>query len=134
MLWVMSAAPMARFLVVGGGAALLELTVFQVLVLVGLDPVAANLVSFTVGMTTSFAGYRLWSFAGDHTLPIAGQFGAYVMLALFNALATSLMIHWLVAAGLRPWTSKAGCMALVAGWNFLLLNRLIFRRHPPALK
>ncbi len=130
MLWIMSAKPVVRFLVVGGGAALLELVTFQVLVMFGMDPVVANVLSFAVGMTTSFAGYRLWSFAGNHTLPIGSQFGAYATLALINVLASSLIIHGLVEAGLQPWISKAGCMALIAGWNFLLLNRLIFHRHP----
>lgn len=128
----MAASPFIRFLVVGGGAALLELATFQALVLLGLDPVAANALSFLLGMTSSFIGYRIWSFAGDHTLPVAGQFGAYATLAGFNAVASSVMIHALIGAGLQPWTAKAGCMALIAAWNFLLLNRLIFRRHRAA--
>nr|WP_255424293.1 GtrA family protein [Cellulomonas sp. HLT2-17] len=121
--------PVARFLVVGGGAALLELAIFQVLALAGMGPVAANALSFLVGMTTSFVGYRLWSFAGDHDLPIGGQFGAYATLALVNVGASSLVIHALVTAGLWPLIAKVSCMVLIACWNYLLLNRLIFRRQ-----
>ncbi|GHS89814.1 hypothetical protein AGMMS50218_16910 [Actinomycetota bacterium] len=120
--------PLFRFVVVGGGAALLELSVFQVLVVAGLDPVPANVLSFLAGMTTSFVGYRKWSFAGEHRLPLASQFGAYFTLALVNSFASSAIIHWLVGTGTRPWVAKIICMALVATWNFLLLNRLIFRR------
>jgi putative flippase GtrA len=129
MLGGMSVPPVLRFLVVGGGAALLELGVFQVLVLVGLDPVVANVLSFAVGMTSSFLGYRLWSFAGDHSLPVAGQFGAYLTLALFNAATSSVMIHALVGAGAVPWVAKVSCMVLIACWNYLLLNRFVFRRR-----
>ena len=130
MLRDMNVPPAIRFLVVGGSAALLELGVFQLLVHAGVAPVPANVVSFAFGMTTSFLGYRMWTFAGDQSLPVAGQFGAYLALALFNAAATSALIHVLVSAGTIPWLAKAGCMVLVAGWNFLLLNRLIFRRRP----
>ena len=126
----MSATSIARFIVVGGGAALFELTIFQVLVQAGFDPVVANVLSFAVGMLTSFVGYRHWSFAGDHALPVGSQFGAYVGLALFNASASSLIIHGLVAEGMRPLISKACCMALIAVWNYLFLSRLVFRRRP----
>lgn len=126
----MSRTALARFLVVGGGAAALELGLFQLLVLAGLDPVPANVLSFLVGLVTSFLGYRLWSFAGDHTMPVAGQLGAYVTLALVNSVASSVILHLLVGAGLVPWLAKVCCMGLVAAWNFTILHRVIFRRRP----
>ncbi|MCR6491747.1 GtrA family protein [Cellulomonas sp. P24] len=124
----MFTARVIRFLVVGGAAATLEFIAFESLVLVGVDPVFANVMSFVLGMTTSFLGYRRWSFAGEHLLGLGSQFGAYLTLAAFNALASSVIIHELTAEGVRPWVSKIGCMALIACWNYLLLNRLVFRR------
>lgn len=115
---------------VGGGSAALELGAFQLLVLAGAPLVPANVASFVIGLLASFVGYRLWSFAGDHTLPVGRQFVAYVALALFNLLASSTLIRLLVTAGLLPIVAKACCMGLIATWNYLLLNRLIFRRRP----
>jgi len=80
-------------------------------------------------MTTSFLGYRMWSFGGDHRPGIGSQFAADLTLALINAAASSLIIHAMTTAGVKPWISKLGCMALIACWNYLLLNRLIFRRR-----
>lgn len=128
----MRAAPLLRFLVVGGGATLVELGAFQALLLLGLPPVPANVVSFVIGMLTSFIGYRLWSFAGDHTLPVAGQFTAYATLALINATVSSTLIHVLVDGGVPPLVAKAGCMVAIATWNFMILNRIVFRRSSSA--
>ncbi|GCD20840.1 hypothetical protein CTKZ_24020 [Cellulomonas algicola] len=125
-------ATLLRFIVVGGGAALLELGTFELLARAGLPVVAANVLSFVLGLLTSFAGYRLWTFAGEHTTPVTAQLGAYVALALVNVAATSAIISVLVSAGLVPWVAKAICMALVATWNFLLLNRIVFRRASPS--
>lgn len=124
----MRAQTVMRFLIVGGGAAVVELGLFQLLVLIHVDPVPANIASFVVGLVTSFVGYRLWSFVGDHTLPVAGQFGAYLTLALANAAVSSLAIHALVAAGMIPLLAKAGSMGVIAAWNYVILNRLVFRR------
>ncbi len=119
-----------RFLVVGGGSAAGEFLTFQGAVLAGLLPTAANAVSFVVGLALSFTGYRLWSFAGDHVISGRAQFAGYLGLALVNLVITSTLIHLFVGAGLAPWASKLICMAMVTTWNFFLLNRVIFRRHP----
>lgn len=118
--------PLVRFLVVGGGAAALELLTFELLS--PLPLLVAHGTSFLVGLVASFLGYRFWTFAGEHTLPLAAQFGSYATLALINVAATSGIIHLLVEAGLAPLVAKVVCMGLVATWNFLLLNRLVFRR------
>jgi putative flippase GtrA len=123
---------LVRFLLVGGGAAALELATFQLLVVLGIPPVGANVLSFLVGMTSSFLGYRLWTFSGNHRLPLGAQFGAYAVLAAVNVVLSSLVIQGLISVGLPPWGAKVTTMACVALWNFALLNRLIFGRvqHP----
>lgn len=119
-----------RFLVVGGGSAVVELTLFQLLVRAGSPASVANVLSFVVGLLLSFTGYRLWSFAGDHTVSGRAQFAAYLGLALVNVTITSTAIHLLVSAGVVPLVAKLSCMAAVTTWNYLLLNRLVFQRAP----
>ena len=119
----------ARFLVIGAGAAVLELAAFQALVTAHLLPAVASLVSFAIGMTSSFLGYRNWTFAGDQTLPMHSQFGAYLTLAVVNAGISAALVQLMVSRGLHAWTAKVVMMAAVACWNFLILDRLVFRRR-----
>jgi len=121
-----------RFLIVGGTSALLELAAFEALVLLRTPAVPAQIASFLLGMTLSFIGYRLWSFAGEHRLPLKAQAAGYASLALINVAATSVIIHLLVI-WVPAWIAKVICMGAVALWNYTLLNRLLFaRRRQPA--
>lgn len=119
-----------RFLLVGSLSAAIEFGAFVGLILFGAPPVASNVVSFALGLAASFIGYRAWSFAGTHTLSARRQFVAYFLLALFNVTATSVAIGTLAAHGVYPWAAKAICMMVVVTWNYLLLNRVIFKRSP----
>jgi putative flippase GtrA len=117
-----------RFVVVGGGAASLELAVFELAVLIGAGVVPANVISFVVGLVVSFAGHAMWSFSGNQSLAVRSQFGAYALLALINSAITSVLIQAFTTWGLKPWIAKALCMVMVAIWNYGLLSRLVFRR------
>lgn len=56
------------------------------------------------------------------------QFGAYLTLAVVNAVISAALVQVMVAHGLRAWIAKLATMAAVACWNFLILDRLVFRR------
>ncbi|WP_162616425.1 GtrA family protein [Xylanimonas allomyrinae] len=122
---------LTRFAVVGGGAALLEFAVFAGLIAVGTWPALASLLSFAVGMTSSFVGYRRWTFSGDQALPMFSQFGAYLALAVVNAVVSATLVQVMVNVGLDARLAKVVMMAAVACWNFAILDRLVFRRDLP---
>ena len=120
-----------RYLIVGGGTAVVEFITFNLLVLAGMPPAGANVISFVVAVVVNFSGYRWWSFAGHHDIRGHTQFVAYLALALVNVIITTAVIHRLDELGTPAWTAKLGCMAAVTVWNYLLLNYVIFRRTPP---
>lgn len=121
-----------RYLVVGGGTAVVEFVTFNLLVHFGIPPAAANAISFCLAVVVNFSGYRWWSFAGDHGIRGRTQFIAYLALALVNVTVTTAIIYRLDRLGTPPWIAKLGCMAMVTVWNYFLLNYVIFRRTSPA--
>lgn len=123
-----------RYLSIGGSSALLEYSCFLLLVDgVKLGVIAANIISFLLGLIYTFLLHHHWTFKGQHAHTASKQFTAYATLALINVLATSfiisLQVHDLHVA---PFIAKLVCMALVAAWNYLLLNKIIFKRDQPS--
>jgi len=50
------------------------------------------------------------------------------LLALVNVVLTSFIITLLVdSLGVLPFVAKIICMLLVVAWNFLILNKIIFK-------
>lgn len=120
-----------RYLSVGGTSALLEYSCF--LLLFSFTPIGvvpSNIISFLLGLTFTFLMHRYWTFKGQQAHAAHHQFVAYATLALTNVVATSLVIALLVhGLHVLPFIAKLACMAMVALWNYLLLNRIIFKRE-----
>lgn len=119
-----------RYLFVGGSSVFIEYGSF--LLLVGglkAGPVVSNAISFTVGLLYTFILHNRWTFSGQHQHGIKRQFISYFSLAFVNLLATSLLIEWQVSSlHVNPLLAKIICMASVILWNYLLLNKVIFKR------
>jgi putative flippase GtrA len=120
-----------RFLFVGGASAVLELSVFWACIHAFRGILVSNVISFTCVLLVSFAGYRAWSFAGEHVVELRRQLAAYSALALVNLALTSAIISALVHFYVMAVVAKACSMILAALWNYFLMNRLIFRRRTP---
>jgi putative flippase GtrA len=122
-----------KFLAAGITAATGEFIVFAVLhSAFGVPLVAANILSFCVGLSISFTLNKNWSFgSNDHTLRTSYQLGAYTLVAAVNVLLSSLLLKQLVAWGLVAMLAKAMVMAAVASWNFVLYKHVIFRGKRP---
>lgn len=119
-----------RYLLVGGSSVLLEYGSFLTLVMImGGGAVTANAVSFLIGLVYTFLLHNKWTFSGDHTHGMRGQFIAYATLAAINLALTSLLIGLQVdVLDIAPFIAKLVCMALVVVWNYLLLSKIIFKR------
>ncbi|MBC7943039.1 GtrA family protein [Candidatus Saccharibacteria bacterium] len=119
-----------RYLLVGGTSALTEYGVFILLASVfSVGVVVANIISFLAGFFYTFIFHYLWTFKGDYEYGAKRQFIAYSTLAAINVVATSILIGVQVDIFHIPaFIAKLACMSLVVVWNYLLLNRVIFKR------
>ncbi len=86
----------------------------------------AQSVSFLMGMFVSFFLNKYWSFRSDG--PAKREFARYAMLAVVNLLLSNLMLWGLVSGfGMVAWLAKLVVMALIACWNFVIFQRLVFK-------
>jgi len=117
-----------KYLFVGGSAFLLEYGLFLILNSTLNLLILANVLSFVVGLVYSFVLHQKWTFAGDHKHDPRKQAASYLLLALVNVVLTSFIITLLVdSLGVLPFVAKIICMLLVVAWNFLILNKIIFK-------
>lgn len=119
-----------RYLISGGTSAALEYLVFILLQYTLSMLIFSNIASFLFGLIVSFLLHRVWSFKGAHTTGVSKQALTYTLLALVNMGLSSVIIYGLVyIARLDPWIAKFCVMALVVSWNYVILNRIIFKRN-----
>jgi len=117
-----------KYLFVGGSAFLIEYGLFLILNSTLNLLILANVISFIVALVYSFILHQKWTFAGDHKHDFKKQAVSYLLLACVNVVLTSFIITFLVdSLGVLPFVAKIICMLLVVAWNFLILNRIIFK-------
>jgi putative flippase GtrA len=120
----------ARYLIVGGTAFLLEYFLFLAINYATHLLVIANIISFLVGFIFSFLFHLKWTFTGKHRFKLHQQFVSYGLLAGINLVLSSLVITFFVQAlYIPPFAAKVISMVLVITWNFIILNRIIFKTH-----
>lgn len=119
-----------KYLLTGGSSTLLEYVSFILLHnAIRVPLVVSNIVSFCIGFMYTFILHNFWTFAGKHRQAMKIKFVSYAVLATINIVLTSLLIKFIVyRLGIWPSLAKLICMGLVVLWNYLLLNRVIFKR------
>lgn len=116
----------AKFLMSGGVAALAEYLSFVALHHLGMYLIAANALSFSCGLVISFTLNKHWVFSrkGNGTR----QFAAYFVLALVNlVLGSGLIVLLAEGAGLAPLIAKVITMGVIATWNYVMYQKIIFK-------
>lgn len=118
-----------RYLLVGGTAFIFEYLVFVGLYsLFGLWLLLANSLSFLCGLVLSFSLQRAWSFKkSQFQKTVRRQFFLYGSLALCNLVIINALLDYLTREGLDPRVGKIVVMAAIVCWNFLLMQRVIFK-------
>ncbi len=118
-----------RFLTVGSLTFLCEYIVFYVLyVFAHWNLLLANSLSFAVGLSMSFMLNRVWAFKRqEYQRKVHHQAAIYAVLALSNLLINNLIVAGLKSAGLDPRIGKVIAIAVIAVWNFIIYQRIIFR-------
>jgi putative flippase GtrA len=113
------------YVLVGGGTALLELGLFQLLFELMKLPLAVSNVSATVVATAvNFLLNRNVTFKSTSN-PVRSLV-LYIMLFGANMAISTLMIGVLVGLGLPSAAAKLLMQACVVVWNFVLYRKLIF--------
>ncbi|MGV9002172.1 MAG: GtrA family protein [Candidatus Saccharimonadaceae bacterium] len=118
-----------KFLISGSLAALVEFCLFILFHnLYGPNSlVLAQTLSFLAGFVVSFSLNKLWVFKSD--APLTQELFRYIVLVVINLIITNLLIGVLVQdIGLTYWIAKIILMILVATWNYVLFQKLIFNK------
>lgn len=117
-----------RFLIAGGFAALVEYCAF--ILIVSALPGAiifGQITSYLFGFFISFWLQRNWAFKSKGG--IKGEIVKYTILAAIN-LALGTVIIWILIdlLGVSSYMAKLIIMVLVAIWNYVIFNRVIFSK------
>lgn len=116
-----------KYLVVGGGTALLELGFYSLFfyILHWSIPVA-NVLAVLVATLTNFLVNRSWAFKSSKN--IVYSMVLYILLFAANLFITTTIISFGTAAGLPSAGVKLATQVLVATWNFFLYRYVIFKQ------
>ena len=112
-----------RFLVVGAVNTLFGYGVFAGLVLAGMPPVPALVLTYVVGVLFNFLTTRRFVFARSARASLPRFIGAYVVIYFFN-LALFKLVE---AAGAGALVAQALCLPPVAVFSFFLFKFQVFR-------
>ena len=118
----------SRFLIQGVTAAVVEYVLFVLINLVVGDQwvVVSHVISSIGGFIVSFTLNRMWVFKS--TGNPKKQLVKYLILAVINVIIGSLLIKGLVSlAAIDPLIAKFITMVMIAGWNYFIFQKLIFR-------
>jgi putative flippase GtrA len=117
-----------RYVLIGLLAFAVEYGSFYFLfVISGLFLLAANALSFCLGLIVAFVLNRIWAFGShEYSKKAAHQFGFYATLAVINLLLTLVIVSALKWIGVEPTIGKLIAMVITSSWNFLLLKFWVF--------
>lgn len=116
----------ARYLTVGGGTALLELVLFQVLYyLAGWDVAVANVCAVITATLCNFLLNRGFTFKSTAN-PVRSAV-LYVILFAFNTCFSTTVIALLVAHAFNATLAKLITMACIVCWNYVMYHKVIFK-------
>ncbi len=121
-------ATLIRFAVIGLVTTLMDLVLFSALTSgVGINPVVANVFSYSCGIVTSFLLNRSWTFgvpAG--TRGIERQALRFLSTHLASLLLSSLLVALFILM-LSPFAAKVTTVPIVFLWNYALARFWVFR-------
>ena len=117
-----------RYLLAGAGAFVIEYAIFIVLMSATQALYFANSVSFGIGILAGFILHKLWSFKGNHRLPVKHQAWIYLVIVIVNLSFTNIVIGLATdVMGMPPLIGKLVALMFIIVWNYLLYRHIIFR-------
>jgi putative flippase GtrA len=123
---------LVRFVVVGGFSALVDLSVYALVLHLGAPTYVARAISFVVGTTTAYALNRRWAFKVEGGARRATGFAILYGTTFFLIIGVNALALRLLDAGagdtwkvLLAWAVSQG---LGTAWNFVMLRLVVFRK------
>jgi putative flippase GtrA len=120
---VSTSVQFVKFLVVGALNTLFGYSVFAGLVLAGVPPVPALVLTYVVGVLFNFMTTRRFVFSQSPRASLLRFIGAYVVIYFFNLGLYKLF----ELAGAVPLVAQALCLPVVAVFSFFLFKFQVFR-------
>lgn len=113
------------YLLVGGGTAVLELALFQILyALTPLGAGVSNVVAVVVATACNFALNGTVTFQRSSNL--ARSIMLYCLLFAFNTAFSTTIITMADSIGVPAILAKLATMACIVCWNFILYKKVVF--------
>lgn len=93
-----------------------------------LEPGIASAIGFCASFVAGFTINRnvVFKHDGKSRFSIGWQIALYLLLALFNLVISSIAIQYIVTHFLPLALVKPIAVAVMAVWNYVILNRLVF--------
>lgn len=113
-----------RFLAVGLLNTLFGYGVFAALVLAGVPPMPALVLTYVVGIAFNFFTTRRFVFRDSSRSSLPRFVAAYGVIYLFNV----ALFRLVEAAGAGPLLAQALCLPVVAVFSFFLFKLHVFRK------
>ena len=121
-------ATLVRFAVVGLITTTLDLVIFSVLAVhTDIPAVAANVVSYSCGIATSFVLNRSWTFGIGHGSAGIERHTIRFLASNLTGLALSSILVALFVLALPDIAAKAVSVPLVFFWNYAVARFWVFR-------
>ena len=121
-------AELKRFTAVGVAAAILDFSVFWVLIAIQVPRLAANVGGMFAGFVVGLLGHHRFTFQMKTALNWAIAV-RYALGFAFNLLVGGLTLELFVAVGIEQMISKVLSMAVVVASNFLISRTFVFKNH-----
>ena len=123
------AVKVIKYLITGGLSFVFEYGVFLLLVYVFSSKVwASQAISYSLALIVNFLLLRYWAFSHHNTRAVTVQVPRYLLLAAFNLPVSTFFIHELNGIGIKPFLAKFIVVSVVAAWNYIVYDRIIFRQ------
>jgi putative flippase GtrA len=121
---------LVKYIVVGLSAVVVDYGTFYLFYSSATVPLfIANSSGFLLGLATSFALNRAWTFKTDtYSKKATHQLASYVTLAFVNLILTNLIVEVLTKLSINPLLSKLLAIIVTTSWNYLIFNLIIFKR------
>jgi putative flippase GtrA len=118
-----------KFNLVGVLNTLVDYAIYSLLVSLGMQYLAAQVVSYSAGMANSFLMNKHWTFAERKTAVSGAQFLRFTVLNL-STLGLSLLVLYVLSRqwGLHPMVSKLAVTVLTMIVNFVGSKYWVYRK------
>ena len=119
---------LGRFACVGLLTTLIDLALFSLLaVSAGMQPAAANTVSYSCGIATSFVLNRGWTFANDRGIDCIERHAMRFLVSNLIGLSLSTGLVALFVYFLPNFIAKTASVPLVFVWNYVVVRFWVFK-------